>query len=125
VCLYHSKTLADKLDNVDGCYFGSEYTCGAVLFFGVLAWLAVSVFIVTHGMWYINEKYGLSLKTEKVGFMVLTVIWIIVGFITAIGSPKVGRTNFGNVVTAFSWMNAIAHGLSAALAHTEMQQEEE
>lgn len=107
------------------CYFGRGSNCGAVIFFGVVAWLVLSAVIVKHLLMYFSEN-GLERRIEAFIFAGLAVVWALVGLISATGSPGAGRSTTGNAVVVFSWFSiagAVASGAIAFYEHTQGEDE--
>lgn len=119
---------ADKLDNGGVCYFGKQVTCSAIVFFGVVAWLALNFFIFRHILGeYFVEKYSLRKKLEFYGFAALTAVWAVTALVATVGNPGSGKNSIGNAVVGFSWINIVAHAGSASIAFFEnrAQQQQE
>lgn len=106
------------------CYFGRGANCGAVIFFGVVAWLVLSFVIVKHLLVYINAS-GLVRQHEAFIFVGLAISWALLGIISATGSPVTNRSSTGNAVILFSWVSIVAALASAGLAYYEHAQGED
>eukprot|EP00171_Calliarthron_tuberculosum_P011862 IDg11862t1 len=107
---------ADKLDVGGKCYFGKGSSCGAIVFFGLISWLALSFLLSMRIAERFDSKYELPLLLELRSFIVLSSIWGLVALISAITSPDRHRTSTGIAVVAFAWINLLVHLLATGFS---------
>lgn len=105
---------ADRLDRSGNCYFGKSSNCGAIIFFGVVAWIVLTGIIIYRMSSIIVQRMSMTWRTECIIFAVLSAVWILVGSIASHGNPSSNRLVGGNVVVSFSWLNVFLH-LSSSL----------
>lgn len=100
---------ADKLDAGGQCYFGKSSSCGAIVFFGLVAWLALSFLLLMRIAERFDPKYELPLLLELRTFIALSTIWGLVALLSAVANPERHRTSTGIAVVVFSWINLLVH----------------
>ena len=115
----------DRLDGHDFCYFGRSSNCGAIVFFGVVAWIVLSLIVIYRICCLHVDALQISWKMECIAFGCLTAVWFLVAIIVSAGNPNSQRFSAGNAVILFSWVNILLHLGLAVIAYTNRFTDEE
>ncbi len=108
---------ADRL-SPGGCYFGKFSNCGAIIFIGAAAWLALTWLIAMRILPNLHHKFAHIQPNhfiERNLCLLLAGAWALVALVAAASALAKTRRITGDVVIGFAWFNLVAHLTSFAL----------
>ena len=123
MCIIVWGGTSDRLESAGFCYFGKQSMCGAIIFFGVISWLALTAVIIARLLDRFTTKFDFSALLELRVYYALLCTWGLLALLVAIGNPDTLRNSTGDAVVGFAWVNFITHAISTALAFIEQRHE--
>lgn len=114
---------ADKLNPGGVCFFGKHSTCTAIVFFGVIAWLVLTLALIWRIAERLDPKHELPTFTEARAFACMTAAWGLIALIIAITNPGSTPNSTALAVIAFSWVNLLVHIIGTAVITIRYRQE--